>query len=76
MAGGCGTAFKPPFNGCENNVLNPNALGYVTDGLADVGPNAYYGEKFSVPDYPVFWLTNFTDPQFDGCEQFGEIIKI
>ncbi len=76
MHGGGGTAFNPPFNWCEHNDVNPNALVYFTDGLADVGPNAYYGEKFSVPDYPVFWLTNFTDPQFDGCEQFGEIIKI
>jgi len=76
MHGGGGTAFNPPFNWCEYNDVNPNALVYFTDGLADVGPNAHYGEKFSVPDYPVFWLTNFTDPQFDGCEQFGEIIKI
>jgi len=46
MHGGGGTAFNPPFNWCEHNDVNPNALVY------------------------------FTDPQFDGCEQFGEIIKI
>jgi len=76
MHGGGGTAFNPPFNWCEHNDVSPNALVYFTDGMAEVGPSAYHGNEFTVPDYPVFWLSNYADPEFSGCEEFGEIIKI
>ncbi len=74
--GGGGTAFNPPFNWCARNDIEPQALLYFTDGEADVGPDAWFGRDFEMPDYPVFWITNHTDPEFSGCEEFGEIVYI
>ena len=76
MRGGGGTAFNPPFNWCARNDIEPQALIYFTDGEADVGPDAWFGRDFEMPDYPVFWITNHTEPEFRGCEEFGEIVYI
>ena len=75
MHGGGGTAFNPVFNWCDYHDITPSALIYFTDGCGDVGPSTYYGDKFNLPEYPVFWVTHFLEPQFSGCDEFGEIIK-
>ena len=74
--GGGGTAFNPVFNWVEHEQIYPSALIYFTDGYGDVGPSAYHGVNFEVPNYPVIWASNGREPYFEGCEEFGEMVLI
>jgi len=75
--GGGGTSFTPVFNWVDAEEIDLHALIYFTDGEGWVGPNDPAGGRdFETPDYPVFWVTNLSDPYFYGCEQFGEIIHV
>ena len=75
--GGGGTSFTPVYNWVDAEEIDLHALIYFTDGEGWVGPNDPAGGRdFETPDYPVFWVTNLSDPYFYGCEQFGEIIHV
>lgn len=76
LHGGGGTAFNPVFNWVDYHDITPSALIYFTDGESSVGPDTWFGDDFNVPDYPVFWMTSNLDPEFKGCDQFGEIIEV
>ena len=76
LHGGGGTAFNPVFNWVDYHDITPSALIYFTDGESSVGPDTWFGDDFNVPDYPVFWMTSNLEPEFKGCDQFGEIIEV
>lgn len=62
--GGGGTDFCPAFEWVADNVPQPDALVYLTDGLGSFPAHA--------PDYPVLWGDIYGRVQYP----FGDVVKV
>ena len=67
LKGGGGTRFLPAFEWVAVNVVDPDVMVYLTDGLSDdLG-------RVPVVDFPLLWLSTYTPAHYF---KVGDVIEV